>query len=440
MRGITAAALACGLVAVMPSAASAQLDARWQPWVGCWQPAAAPQASGASLNSPRSTNTGNTSLVCVIPTIGSDASSSVSVVTIADGKVVARDTISATGQNVARSKDGCTGVESANWSADGHRVYVSSDFTCPGNLKRTSSGIFAISPNGEWVNVQGVNTAGNKGVRTLRYADAGIPSTLPSEVAQALRSDGSLAVSTARAAAGAPLTTASVVDASRKADPAVVEAWIIDRGQSFGLDARQVVALADAGVPGNVTDAMVAVSYPNAFAVAQPSDDASGAAAIEAVGGASGSGIERSNGRDIQVMMMPSYSRYGYSPFDYYGYGYSPFGYSPYGYSPYGYSPYGRYYSPYGAFGTYGAYGAYGGLYSPPIIVLKGSQSTRPAGGYVVKGRGYTQTAPRRTGSSSSAESRPTVSSPPPASTSNNSQPSQPSQPASSGRTAHPRP
>lgn len=444
-KGIAAAALACGLVASMPSAASAQLDARWQPWVGCWQPAQ-PQSSTASLNSPRNGvagNSGSAPLVCVIPTTGSGASSGVSVLTIADGKIVARDTISATGQSFTRSKDGCTGVESANWSADGHRVYVSSDFTCPGDLKRTSSGIFAISPNGEWVNVQGVNTAGNKGVRTLRYADAGLPSSLPAEVAQALHSGGSLAVSTARAAAAAPLTTASVIDASHKVDPAVVEAWIIDRGQNFGIDAKQVVALADAGVPGNVTDAMVAVSYPKAFAVAHPSDDVSGATSIEAVGDASGSSIERSGGREIQVMMMPSYSRYGYSPFDYYGYGYSPFGYSPYGYSPYGYSPYGyspygRYYSPYGAFGGYGAYG--GGLYAPPIIVLKGGQSTRPQGGYVVKGRGYTRTAPRRTGSSNSAESRPTVSSPPPASTGNSSQPSQPSQPASSGRTAHPRP
>jgi len=438
-KGIAAAALACGLVAAMPSAASAQLDARWQPWVGCWQPAQL-QSSAASLTSPRTGaagNAGGAPLVCVIPTTGSGASSGVSVVTIADGRIVARDTISATGQSFARSEDGCIGVESANWSADGHRVYVSSDFTCPGDLKRTSSGIFAMSPNGEWVNVQGVNTAGNKGVRTLRYTDAGIPSTLPGEVAGALRGAGSLAVSTARAAAAAPLSTASVIDASRKVDPAVVEAWIIDRGQSFNIDAKQVVALADAGVPGNVTDAMVAVSYPNAFAVAHPSDETSGAAAIEAVGGASGSGIERSNGRNIQVMMMPSYSRYGYSPFDYYGYGYAPFGYSPYGYSPYGYSPYGyspygyspygRYYSPYGAFG--------GGLYAPPIIVLKGSQSARPPSGYVVKGRGYTQTAPRRTGSS--AETRPTVSSPPPAPTGNNSQPSQP---ASSGRTAHPRP
>jgi hypothetical protein len=299
-----------------------------------------------------------------------------------------------------------------------------------------------MSPVGEWVNVQGVNTGGSEGVRTLRYADAGIPGALPGDVAQALRG-GALTTSTARIAAGAPLTTANVVEASRKLDSAVVAAWIMDRGQRFGLDARQVVALADAGVPGNVTDAMVAVSYPDAFVVAQPSGDASGVATIESASGVSGGGVERAGGRDVQVLMVPGYSRYdyspfGYSPFDYYGYGYSRYGYSPYGYSPYGYSPYG--YLPYSRFySPYGGYGTYGGVYSPPVIILKGNQPAQRRG-YAVKGRGYTETAPRRNGSSgTTAAPRPTVSSPS-SSSGTSAQPSQPSQPSSSGRTAHQRP
>src|SRR6185437_8544293 len=94
-----------------------------------------------------------------------NTASSVNVLTVKDGKTVARDTIVATGSNVARSKDGCNGTESAKWSADGHRLYVSSDFTCPGALKRTSSGLFAISPQGQWVNVQSVNASGTTAVR-----------------------------------------------------------------------------------------------------------------------------------------------------------------------------------------------------------------------------------------------------------------------------------
>ncbi|MEO6864473.1 MAG: hypothetical protein ABI229_03380 [Gemmatimonadaceae bacterium] len=435
---VVIAALASALLAV-PSFAAAQgtpqLDARWQPWIGCWQPVVAP-ATASSLSQPRNSDA---PLVCVIPATGATGSAGVDVVTIANGKITARDNITANGQNVARSKDGCNGVESANWSADNRRVYVSSDFTCPGGLKRTSSGLFAISPTGQWVNVQSVNSGGSSGVRVLHYTDAGMPSTLPSEISQTL-GDRSLAVSTARAAVGARLTGADVVEASRKVDSTVVEAWIVDRGQAFAVDAKQLIALADAGVPSNVTDAMVAVSYPRAFVVNRESDVVGPVAgAVEAAQDASGADIERSSPRQVQVIMMPAYSPYGYSPygfspFDYYGYGYSPYGYGPYGYSPYGYSSYRGYYSP------YTGYGAYGGLYAPPIIVLKGNQPTQQQG-YAVRGRGYTQSAPRNGGSSgstgSTAEPRPTAS-PPPASSTRTSPP--PSQPASSGRTAHERP
>lgn len=434
------AAVACGFAVTLPAVAASQqpaprvlqLDARWQPWVGCWRPAA-PQMPGVTFSAPRS---GDAPLVCVVPAADMTSSSSVNVVTVANGKIVSTDTIDATGQKVARSKDGCTGVERAEWSTDGRRLYVSSDFTCPGNLKRTSSGLFAMSPQGDWVNIQSVDAGGNQGVHTLHYTDAGIPSGLPSDIADALRTH-SIVVNTARSAAGARLTTANVVEASHKLDPVVVEAWIVDRGQGFAIDAKQVVALADAGVPGNVTDAMVAVTYPKAFTV-NHADDESGLANIEAAQGEAGSGIDRSNLGDVRVMMMPGYSRYnyspfGYSPYDYYGYGYSPYGYSPFGYSPYGYSPYGGYYSQYSRFG-----GAYGGWYSPPIIVLRGNNEASLPRGTAVKGRGYTRTAPRNGGSSgtdgATASPRPTVSSPP-------AQPApKPSQPASTGRTAHERP
>jgi hypothetical protein len=431
------AAMACA-VAMAPSVATAQatpqLDARWQPWIGCWKPAP-PQGEAISYSAARNSDV---PLVCVIPSNAPSAPSGVDVVTVKDGKIVARDAISASGQSFASSKDGCNGVESASWSADGHRVYVRSDFTCPGGLKRSSSGIFAMSPDGEWVNVQGVDANGSKGVRTLRYADAGVPSALPEEIASAIR-DHDMAVRTARAAAAAPLSTADVVEASHKVDSSVVEAWIVDRAQNFGVDAKQLVALADAGVPGNVTDAMVAVSYPKAFAV-NPTGGADGVSSIETARGTPSVELDRSSRRGATVMMVPEYSTfyspfdfyYGYSPYGYSPYGYAPYGYAPYGYSPYGYSPYSGYYSPYA-----GYRGLYGGLYAPPIIVLKGGAPPAPRG-YVVKGRGYTQEAPRNDGSpGSTAQPRPTYS-PPPSSQGSNSAPPPP--PPSSGRTAHQRP
>ena len=437
------AAIACA-VAAAPSVMAAQsatgaearLDARWQPWIGCWKPAA-PQ--GAAISYSPSSSSG-APLVCVVPVTAASGQSGVDVVTVKADKIVARDTILATGQSLPRTTDGCNGVESANFSADGRRVFVNSDYTCTGGLKRTSSGIFAISPEGEWVNVQGVNANGSKGVRTLRYSDAGIPASLPPEIAAAIR-EHDMAVSTARASAGAPLSMANVIEASHKADASVVEAWIVDRRQNFGVDAKQLIALANAGVPGNVTDAMVAVSYPREFVV-NPTGDVEGTGAIETARATTSADLDRSYRHNIHVMMAPSYSTfyspfdfyYGYSPYGYSPYGYSPYGYSPYGYSPYGYSPYG--YSPYGGYAL--PYAGYGGMYGPPIIVLKGTQPATPRG-YVVKGRGYTQTSPRAGDSpGSTAEPRPTYSPPPPYQGNNSAPPPPP--PQSSGRTAHQRP
>lgn len=422
-----AAALACAALVSIASVGSAQqashLDARWQPWIGCWQPENVQQPG----MSPLAPNRGvNTPLVCVIPAASASASSGVDVATVANGKIVARDHIEATGQSYTRSKDGCNGVESADWSADGERVYTRSSYTCTGNLKRTSTGVFAMSPDGEWVDVQGVSTQGGKGVRTLRYRDAGIPAGVPGEIASALRGR-SMTVNTARTAAAAPLTSADVIEASHKVDPAVVQAWLVDRGQRFAVNARQLVQLADAGVPSNVTDAMVALSYPKAFAV----DSTPSARELSAIGAAGGYG---STGRNLQVYTAPTIS-----PYDYY----SPFGYTPYGYSPYGYAPYGSYYSPspYNAYGSpYSGYASpYNGIYAPPaIIILKGDQQQQAQHpGYAVKGRGYTQTDPR-SGTGAVAQPRPSYSPPSPPPSSTEAKPA--GSTSGSGRTATPRP
>ncbi|MGI8546848.1 MAG: hypothetical protein ACR2M1_05860 [Gemmatimonadaceae bacterium] len=349
----------------------------------------------------------------------SDAQSSgVDVATVADGKIVARERIDATSQKYARTRDGCNGVESADWSADGRRVYLRSDYTCPGSIRRTSTGVFAISPAGEWVDVEGIATGAGKGVRTLRYDDAGAPAGLPSEIASAI-SGRALAVNAARTADAAPITAANIVEATHKLDPAVVEAWLVDRGQGFSINARQLIDLADAGVPSNVTDAMVALSYPRSFAV----DSAQYAGgAVDGASGALGARGYRT-GRNVDVFINPSYPV---------GYGYSRYGYSPYDrYSPYGY------YSPYSAYGR-----AYGGWYGvPAVIVLKGNQPTdAQSTGRLVKGRGYTQSDPGNAASAGSAHPRPSPSAGSSTSAEGRSSGSGSESTSGSGRTAKPRP
>jgi len=338
------AAIAAALVSLTAATGAAQQasGSRWQGWLGCWT-AAAPDAL-VPTNAP---------VVCITPTSNADV---VNVATVQDGKVLATKTIDASGVTQSVEAKDCTGTQRAEWSADARRVYLKAVATC-GGTTRTTSGILAMSPTGEWLDVQGLAAGDGENVRVARYRDAGLPSNLPADIHAALEGRG-MSVQGARVATGADIGTKAVIEASKKASPAVVEAWLLERGQHFALDATTLVQLADAGVPARVTDAMVAVSNPQKFAVAHVDPTTQYNRAEDEV-----------TGHRIPVYLAPP----PYDPFlwgySYYGYGYG------YGY-PYGYGAYGNYYG----------YPYYGGT---PVIVIPGSGNNIPGHGRMVNGSGY---------------------------------------------------
>lgn len=380
-------------------AQATQADARWQPWLGCWEPALA--MGGLAQSSAGD-------MICILPASGSSA---VEIATIDSGRIVARERLDATGNRVTSTEGGCTGWKSANWSREGKRLYLESEYTCDGGLHRVSSGLFAMAPGDVWLDVRSMSAEKGSGVRVLRYHQASLPPDLETQLEPAL-GNRSLAVSAARTAAAAPIGSADVVEASHEVDPSVVEAWLIERRQRFSVDAEQLVALADAGVPDRVVDAMVALSYPEKFALAGSGDV--GIHSVEE----SPAGYD--GGRTIHSTMMYPY---GFGAFDFYR---SPYGYSSY----YGYSPYGFGYG-YG----YNWYGRGG-----PVIIIKNPDTgSGQSHGKVVNGRGYTRgssghdngsstgTSRRVRGSSSSSQGRSVAPS------------SGSSQGQSTGRTAKPR-
>jgi hypothetical protein len=393
------AVLGLAAVATTASAQEARVGPKWLGWVGCWT-ASVPGAPVAD----------NDGVVCITPSgQGGDA---VDVATIRDAKVVSTQRIDASGAERPLDAKGCTGTQRASWSADERRIYLRSSSTCDG-LKSTTSGILAITATGEWLDVRGVSSYGSDGVRVARYRDAGIPASVPAEIATALR-DRSGGVEAARVAAGAPIGPSGVIEASRAADSTVVAAWILEREQRFALDAKTLVQLAEARVPGAVTDALVAVSNPGAFKLARASQQ------TEAI-----TTDAPTTGRRVSAMAFP------YDPWTWgslgldYG---SRYGY-PYGYR-YGYGVYG-----------YGYNNGYYGGYAPPIIIVNGDTRSGSTG-QMVKGRGYTQTGGSTTGT---ARERPPSREPSPAPSSSPSPSSGSSGGSSSGgsssegRTAKPR-
>lgn len=344
LSGATGLAAGLALLGNTAAAQSVTPDTRWQTWLGCWeavQPDSAPSVD--AIKKPR---------ICVIPAAGQSA---VDVATIVGDSVALRQHIEATGEQRQLSKDGCTGWERATWSANGQRVYLRSAYTCPGGLTRSSNGVMAMSSDGEWLDVLGVVAGTTVGVRTARYRPSYQLDNLPSEIALALK-DRAQWSNDARIAASARLTTGDVVDASKYLDPGVIQTWLAERGEGFALDATQLAELEKAGVAPLVIDVMVALSYPQVFALDRTR-----------VGGPPADSMRAAEpGRTVYV--------YGWDPF-----------YSPYGYrSRYGYPSYYGY--PYG-------YGYGSGWYNgsrPVVIVRQPSSGERAAHGRVDRDRGYT--------------------------------------------------
>ncbi|MDP1892018.1 MAG: hypothetical protein Q8K55_14085 [Gemmatimonadaceae bacterium] len=386
---ISAAAIGALLIAGAASATPARAqgtDARWQPWLGCWTQVSETRPTGAE--------TGAKGMVCVVP---AQTGNGVEVAVMADGKLVRSELIAATNERVQKTIESCPGWETVGWSADGRRLLVRSEVRCAQSAVKSSS-IFSISSEGEWIEVRGALVGVNSTVSVVRYRPAAFalkrvatevggepqPFTVVSEVGVSSRF--------ARLAAGDRVDADAVLDVAKHVDSPVAEAWLNELQQGFDLDARELVRIADAGMPPNVIDLMVALSNPEEFAVRRNAEQGQNVREVRR-----GTFGEDSYGRSRRYGSVYDCG-YGYMPttYGYYGDPCYPgyFGYGAYGYGS-GYYGYGY---PYG-------YGTYGGYYygSRPLIIVPAGTYTDQQRGQAVKGGGYT----RRGGGTTTTTSRP---------------------------------
>lgn len=354
--GIGAAAtamLAGALLLPAGDAAAQQADARWLPWLGCWTEVG---ASGE--------------LLCVRP--APDAPG-VELVSVRDGEVVGSETLRADGVAREESRAGCTGSERAAFSSDGQRIYLRSEFVCEGGVERQGTGIVAMVSPAEWIRVETTEVAGETAAVTRRFR-AAPPSAAREAGFGDVTAGREMAVDAARQAAAARPSVDDLIEAGERVDAEAVRTWVAERGEPLAVDAENLARLADAGVSETVIDVVVAVSFPERFAVDR---DARGEQAVAAAGRAyPARDGTRFHGR-----------RYWRDPFyrDPFHYGYRPFGFG-FGAQPWWY-----------------------GTRSPTVVVV----TPRPDddGGRVVNGRGYTQDAPSA-GSRPRSGRRPAVSPP----------------------------
>lgn len=313
-------------LALAPAVGAQGTTSPWEPWIGCWD-----------LVPRGATYTETAGRVCVLPTA---SPSSVDLVSVVGDSITTRQRLDATADKRDVRQGDCAGVESVQ--ATGTRVYLRTTMKCGGE-NRLVNAVMAMSPDGEWLDVRGVAFGPNVGVRASRYRETQASTRLPAEVVAALRGRAG-GMESARIAASGRLELSDVVEASGHLEVGVLQTWLAERGQGFALDARQLVALQDAGVAPSVIDVMVALSYPDVFALdrtrlGDPPPDVRGEARVVDAGG-----------------MYDDGYRYGY------------------GYDPYGYG-YGR------------GYGWYSGR--RPVVVVQRGEAGDEGHGKVVKGRGY---------------------------------------------------
>jgi len=312
----------------------------WAPWIGCWDLV------------PREGTRERSDRVCVVPT---ESASAVDLVSVVGDSITTRQRLDATADKRPVQQGDCSGVESVQ--ATGARVYMRTTMRC-GDENRLVNGVMAMSGDGEWLDVRGVAFGSNVGVRASRYREAPASAPLPAQVAAALRGH-PRGLHSARLAASGSVQLADVVEASRHLEVGVLQTWLAERGQGFGMNAEQLVTLEAAHVPPSVIDVMVALSYPDVFA------------------------LDRTRLGD-----PPPDTRVAMRGGDYYDDGYYGDGYG-WGYDPYGYG-YGRGYGR--------GYGWYSGR-RPIVVVQRPASSNDTEHGQVVKGRGYV--APRGSSSGS---------------------------------------
>lgn len=373
------ASMLCAGAVSAQSVAGTSVDPRFQPWMGCWTPSTQSAGSGVG-QTPKPP-----SMACVVPS--ATIAGSVDLVVFDSANVATRAAVPLPGTRMPKSIDGCTGTETATWMPDDRRLLMQADLSCGRGAKRIETGLMTMSSAGEWMQVQHLDVGGNSAtsVMTLRY--------VVDSLGEWARLGASAAPSThsLRLAVGAPLLNSDVLAVAKLAPAALTEAWLTETRQQFSVNGKELVRLADGGMPARVIDLMIAISNPETFAVRTPSADRNRPGAGDVINGGISSSRMRGGCRRMDDFC------YGPGGLGAWGLGWQ-----------YGLSPFDPYSLRYGYGGLYSPYGFGNGYYpgsTPVIIVYRGDSdpSARSNPGRAVRGAGYTRA--NSGGSSSSAPS-----------------------------------
>ena len=335
--------------ASIAEAAGGDLDARWSPWLGCWQlweeqldPSAEASEAAALLER---------TLVCVRPAPDGNG---VKLTARAGERVLVDRTLTADGVRREVQETNCAGWEQSEWSADGRRLFTEAEIQCNDQPVRRVTGVSLLSSPATWADIQVIEVGGRQLVEVRRYAplrESEQRARLGSIDLGVDRVD----INQARRDGAAALDLPAVIDASERTSPRAVEALLVETEPTLPLDGDALIALDDTGISGGVIDLLVALAYPDRFVVERR--DRGGSWSSGGSGGFSGF----------------------HDPIWYNSY-------YPYYVTPLGYHFWSRgYYDPY----------LYGGFATPFVVLADGVGGGDEASARAVPGVGFTRVSPR---------------------------------------------
>lgn len=227
--------LGIAVLLLLPAALTGQsaLDVRWEPWLGCWEPAV--------LRTAESPAEGGAA-VCIYPAERGDG---VRLITLGTDGSRREDGLRADGVRERFEEGECRGWRTLRWSADGQRIFLESDVTCRGAEPQRVAGVRFLAPGPEWVELRRLSVNGEPVIVTRRYVPAAEESY---EDPAAARWIAELAGG-AREDAARPLDAEDVAEAYREVGTELTAALIRAQGLGFEPEGDALDDLRLAGVP-----------------------------------------------------------------------------------------------------------------------------------------------------------------------------------------------
>lgn len=229
VRGIAIAMFTAAVPLVAQQSAVPVADP-WAPFFGCWS------TSSGGAQGP---------MVCVVPV---DSADRVEFMTVDADSVVGRTVVDASGTRRAQLRGGCVGWEEARWSTDQRRLYIHADYSCGNGRKQRADAIIAMTRTDAFTQVEGAITSRETRTNVVNFIAQLDTTIFPAEVKRRLSSDRPRARNDGELEAVNAVSESDVTDAATNLDPAVVQAWLADRGERTEMSVSEMRSLRLASV------------------------------------------------------------------------------------------------------------------------------------------------------------------------------------------------